>query len=150
MGGGRPLLSTWLTTISESSSSFGGDFLADSSVLRTRRYVAVKIMTAHQTILTDRGYFAETSILKKVSTANPIYPGFQHVTPLLHNFEVESVKGRHLCLCTEVLGTNLQVLRGDQPNRRFSLPTTKHIVKQILSALDYLHTRCEIIHTGES
>lgn len=112
--------------------------------------MAVKMLTAYQTALTDRGYFTEMAILERLSTANRVHFGFQHVTPLLHHFEVESDKGRHLCLCTEVLGSNLQELRGDQPNRRFSLPTTKRIVKQILSALNYLHTECGIIHTGKS
>lgn len=34
-------------------------------------------------------------------------------------------------------------------HRGVPLPVVRHLTRQLLVALDYLHTRCQIIHTGE-
>lgn len=34
-------------------------------------------------------------------------------------------------------------------HRGVPLPIVRHLVRQTLEALDYLHTQCQIIHTGE-
>lgn len=111
--------------------------------------MALKFLTAYQTALTSKGYVAEQAILEKIASANVTHPGFPHITPLLFHFTVDSKYGQHAVMCTEALGSDLHSLRVQRPNRRFSLLATKRIVKQILFALDYIHTECGVIHTGK-
>lgn len=34
-------------------------------------------------------------------------------------------------------------------HRGIPIPIVRHLARQTLIALDYLHTKCQIIHTGE-
>ena len=47
------------------------------------------------------------------------------------------------------LSSSLAELRPPGQNR-FTVPTAKRIIKQVLFALDYLHRECGYIHTGGS
>jgi serine/threonine-protein kinase SRPK3 len=61
---------------------------------------------------------------------------------------VYSPAGGHLCFATDVLGPNMMALWSTKPNQIFSVSITKHIIKQILYSVDYLHCECGYIHTG--
>lgn len=57
--------------------------------------------------------------------------------------------GSHLCIVKEPCsGPTLAVLQDAQPHRSFSLPVAKRIIKQTLSALDFIHMTMERTHIG--
>lgn len=62
-------------------------------------------------------------------------------------FEHSGPHGRHVCMVFEVLGDNLLTLIRLFDHRGISLPAVRHLTRQLLIALDYLHTQCQIIHT---
>ncbi|KAI3424978.1 hypothetical protein D9Q98_008359 [Chlorella vulgaris] len=62
-------------------------------------------------------------------------------------FEHSGAHGRHVCMVFEVLGDNLLTLIRLFAHRGIPLPAVRHLARQVLVALDYLHTTCRIIHT---
>ena len=50
-------------------------------------------------------------------------------------------------MCCQVLGDNLLSLIKAYDYRGIPLPLVKHITRQVLIGLDYIHTACQIIHT---
>ncbi|ELP89159.1 dual specificity protein kinase lkH1, putative [Entamoeba invadens IP1] len=70
--------------------------------------------------------------------------------PLLHildNFSINGPNGTHICLVMDVGGSNLLDLIKYYKYHGIPLPSAKYISKQVLQALDFIHTRCGIIHT---
>ncbi|KAK9852127.1 hypothetical protein WJX84_008536 [Apatococcus fuscideae] len=66
---------------------------------------------------------------------------------LLDCFDHIGPHGRHVCLVFEVLGDNLLALIKHYDYRGIPLDVLRQMSGQILEALDYMHTRCQIIHT---
>jgi serine/threonine protein kinase len=85
-----------------------------------------------------------TGHLKK----NPSHEGFPFVRTMLDNFEVPGPDGPHLCLVYEPMREPLWLFQ-----RRWGgkLPPAllKVYLRLLLRGLDYLHSECYIIHTGE-
>lgn len=95
-----------------------------------------------------RNTLAEADCWKAVTLSNPDHPGYKHCLRLRDMFPASSQHGPHICFVTDVLGTDLTVLRRSQPDGVFTVLVVKRIVKQMLLALDYLHRSCCLIHTG--
>ncbi|KAK2526670.1 hypothetical protein Q9233_008440 [Columba guinea] len=55
--------------------------------------------------------------------------------------------GQHICMVFEVLGHHLLKWIIKSNYQGLPLPCVKKIIKQVLQGLDYLHTKCRIIHT---
>jgi serine/threonine-protein kinase SRPK3 len=70
-----------------------------------------------------------------------------HCCRLLDHFEHAGPHGRHVCMVFEVLGDNLLSLIRGYSHRGIPMPVVRHLTRQILDALDFLHTKCGIIHT---
>ena len=66
---------------------------------------------------------------------------------LLDNFFVNGPHGNHVCMVFEVLGDNLLTLIRRNDHHGLELPLVRQITRQILDGLDFLHTKCQIIHT---
>lgn len=66
---------------------------------------------------------------------------------LLDSFDHIGPNGRHVCMVFEVLGDNLLSLIRLYNHQGIPLSMVRHITKQVLMALEYLHTKCGIIHT---
>ncbi|PSC68985.1 SRSF kinase 1 [Micractinium conductrix] len=62
-------------------------------------------------------------------------------------FEHSGPHGRHVCMVFEVLGDNLLTLIRMYDHHGIALPVVRRLARQLLIALDYLHTTCQIIHT---
>jgi len=65
------------------------------------------------------------------------HPGRSHVVTLQESFELESAHGRHLCLVQQALGTFPALF---QHGKKLPLPLVKHVSRQLLEALDFLHS----------
>jgi serine/threonine-protein kinase SRPK3 len=112
-------------------------------------YVAIKVLTVNATAGITRGLLYEIDAIKRVTTANPLHPGYNHCLKLCDWFVTESIHGPNFCLVTAALADNTATLQATLPHTVFPLPVVKRIIKQILLALDYLHRECGFIHAGD-
>ncbi|CAX44834.1 serine/threonine protein kinase (SRPK), putative [Candida dubliniensis CD36] len=89
----------------------------------------------------------EIKLLDKVTTCDIHHPGHQHVIQLLDTFTHKGPNGIHVVMVFEVLGENLLGLIRRYKHRGIPVVFVKQIAKQLLSALDFLHRKCGVIHT---
>lgn len=113
--------------------------------LDDKRYVALKIVKSAQ-------HFTETakdeiSILKSVRDSDPSDPKRNKTVQLLNDFKITGINGTHICMVFEVLGHNLLKLILKSNYNGIPIENVKKIIKQVLEGLDYLHSKCNIIHT---
>eukprot|EP00794_Sanderia_malayensis_P005974 gene5974-6670_t len=89
----------------------------------------------------------EMKLLQTVHTADPSDLGYPHVVQLLDNFKISGIHGTHVCMVFEVLGYNLLRMIIKSNYKGIPISLVKSIIKQTLQGLNYLHTKCKIIHT---
>lgn len=89
----------------------------------------------------------EVRLLDKVTSSDVHHPGHEHVIQLLDTFTHEGPNGVHVCMVFEVLGENLLGLIRRYKHKGIPVVFVKQIAKQLLSALDFLHRKCGVIHT---
>lgn len=89
----------------------------------------------------------EIKLLDKVTTSDLQHPGHAHVIQLLDTFTHKGPNGVHVVMVFEVLGENLLGLIRRYKHRGIPIIFVKQIAKQLLSALDFLHRKCGVIHT---
>uniref|UniRef100_A0A8C6URN1 non-specific serine/threonine protein kinase n=1 Tax=Neogobius melanostomus TaxID=47308 RepID=A0A8C6URN1_9GOBI len=109
------------------------------------QFVALKVVKSAQ-IFTETA-LDEIKLLKCVRESDSKDPRRERVVHLLDDFRISGVNGEHVCMVLEVLGH--QVLRWIIKSKYTGLPLScvKSIIRQVLQGLDYLHTKCKIIHT---
>ena len=81
--------------------------------------------------------------------ANPSHGGFIFVRTLLDSFEATGPDGTHSCLIYEPMREPLWLFRERWENGKFPSAILKVYLRFLLQGLDYLHSDCHIIHTGE-
>jgi Protein kinase domain len=120
-----------------------GEKLDASDESKRHLYVALKIVKSapHYT----EAAIDEISILKVIAKRDPRRT--KCVVCLLDDFKHRGPNGVHVSMVFEVLGKNLYELLKKREYRGLPLPIVQRIAKQVLVGLDYLHTRCNIIHT---
>ncbi|KAL4646283.1 SRSF protein kinase 3, partial [Arapaima gigas] len=113
--------------------------------LQRKRFVALKVVKSAQ-------HYTETALdeiklLKCVRDSDPADPKRRNIVQLIDDFKISGVNGVHVCMVLEVLGH--QLLKWIIKSNYMGLPLVcvKSIIRQILEGLDYLHTKCKIIHT---
>lgn len=110
-----------------------------------KRFVALKVVKSAP-------HFTETAldeikILKSVRDSDPTDPKRNKTVQLLNDFKISGVNGTHVCMVFEVLGHHLLKLILRSNYRGIPRENVKTIIRQVLEGLDYLHTKCKIIHT---
>ncbi|KAI5637087.1 protein kinase domain-containing protein [Phthorimaea operculella] len=110
-----------------------------------KRFVALKVVKSAP-------HFTETAldeikILKAVRDSDPSDPKREKTVQLLNDFKITGVNGTHVCMVFEVLGHHLLKLILKSNYRGIPRENVKTIIRQVLEGLDYLHTKCKIIHT---
>ncbi|XP_059611566.1 SRSF protein kinase 3-like isoform X1 [Phlebotomus argentipes] len=113
--------------------------------IEDEKYVALKVVKSapHYTeTATD-----EIHLLEVISTADPFDLNRDKIVRLLNNFTVRGVNGVHTCLVFEALGCSLYKLIVKNNYQGLPLHLVRSVIKQMLQGLDYLHTKCHIIHT---
>ncbi|TRY72837.1 hypothetical protein DNTS_009528 [Danionella cerebrum] len=113
--------------------------------LQRKRFVALKVVKSAQ-------HYTETALdeiklLKCVRDSDPTDTKRERVVQLIDDFKISGVNGVHVCMVLEVLGH--QLLKWIIKSNYMGLPLicVKSILRQVLEGLDYLHTKCKIIHT---
>jgi len=89
----------------------------------------------------------ERYILQDLKCRDTNHPGHNHVISLLDSFYHEGPNGKHMCLVYKAMGERVGRMRIRFPDRKVPQPLTKRIARQLLQALDYVHT-CGYVHTG--
>ncbi|XP_044068254.1 SRSF protein kinase 1a isoform X5 [Siniperca chuatsi] len=113
--------------------------------IQVKRFVAMKVVKSAE-------HYTETAVdeiklLRSVRNSDPNDPNREMVVQLLDDFKISGVNGTHVCMVFEVLGHHLLKWIIKSNYQGLPLPCVKSIVRQVLQGLDYLHTKCEIIHT---
>ncbi|TRY56946.1 hypothetical protein DNTS_023880, partial [Danionella cerebrum] len=99
-----------------------------------KRFVALKVVKSAQ-------HYTETALdeiklLRCVRDTDPDDPNKDMVVQLIDDFKISGVLGHHLLKW--IIKSNYQGL---------PLVCVKSIIRQVLQGLDYLHSKCRIIHT---
>lgn len=119
------------------------------------RFVALKILTCEGTraLLNDgpSQRSDEHRMLEKVANADRAHCGFRHNLAYYDFFDFQGPHGLHRCLSTEVLGYGIDYIRKLRENgdQRVAPSIVKHVAKQVLLGLEYLHDVCGIVHAGQ-
>lgn len=113
--------------------------------LQKKRFVALKVVKSapHYT----ETALDEIKLLRCVRDSDPSDPHRETIVQLIDDFKISGVNGVHVCMVLEVLGH--QLLKWIIKSNYMGLPLVcvKTIIRQVLQGLDYLHTKCKIIHT---
>ena len=116
-------------------------------VWQSTRYVALKICNNDHANATSASH--ELQISRHITTTNPSHPGRQFVRTVLESFEIRGPYGNHMCLVYEPMREPIWLLQRRFPDDRYPSDLLKWTLKYVLSGLDYLHSECHVIHTGE-
>eukprot|EP00118_Oscarella_pearsei_P003043 m.12699 g.12699 ORF g.12699 m.12699 type:complete len:519 (+) comp24237_c0_seq1:24-1580(+) len=113
--------------------------------VREKRYGALKVVKSASHY--SESAQDEIKILKEVRERDPHCIGHRYVIQLYDRFRVHGIHGTHHAMVFEVLGHNLLKLIAKSDYMGVPLVAVKRILKQVLFGLDYLHMKCQIIHT---
>ncbi|XP_030632056.1 SRSF protein kinase 1b [Chanos chanos] len=113
--------------------------------IQGKRFVAMKVVKSAE-------HYTETALdeiklLRSVRNSDPGDPNREKVVQLLDDFKISGMNGTHVCMVFEVLGHHLLKWIIKSNYQGLPLPCVKSIIRQVLQGLDYLHTKCKIIHT---
>jgi len=118
------------------------------SSFRSNRFVALKILRADSTKVKNQPKEAE--ILQHIAQANPQHPGHPHIVKIFDSFVHAGPNGEHSCIVFEALGQSVLGFQKNCKDGRLSLEIVRPIARQLLLALDYIHSCCNLIHTGKT
>ena len=110
--------------------------------LHMLRLVAVKVIKSD---LTENG--AAEDEINMLFAVQRIGKG-NNVVDLLDWFTMNGVNGTHTCAVFEVMGSSLldRLIECETKKENIPLSDVKKITRQLLEGLDFLHTKCEVIH----
>ncbi|EPQ05660.1 Serine/threonine-protein kinase SRPK2 [Myotis brandtii] len=114
--------------------------------MQGKRFVAMKVVKSAQ-------HYTETALdeiklLKCVRESDPSDPNKDMVVQLIDDFKISGMNGIHnVCMVFEVLGHHLLKWIIKSNYQGLPLRCVKSIIRQVLQGLDYLHSKCKIIHT---
>ena len=106
--------------------------------------MTLKIYARNEDIENEFGIYQH---LMKVK-AKSWHPGSDYVRTALDTFVIPRPGGDHNCLVQKPMWESWSDLLYRIPNGCFTEDLLKASLKQLFLALDYLHTECNVVHTG--
>jgi hypothetical protein len=80
-------------------------------------------------------------------TADAIVEYSHYVATLHDSFFHTGPNGRHMCMVFSMLGNNLLSVIKAYNYRGIPIPVVKNMIKGMCKGLDFLHRKCQIVHT---
>ncbi|XP_053572529.1 SRSF protein kinase 2 isoform X3 [Bombina bombina] len=113
--------------------------------MQGKRFVAMKVVKSAQ-------HYTETALdeiklLRCVRESDPGDSNKDMVVQLIDDFKISGMNGIHVCMVFEVLGHHLLKWIIKSNYQGLPIRCVKSIIQQVLQGLDYLHSKCKIIHT---
>lgn len=90
----------------------------------------------------------ELNIYKRLNLGSKSHPGRGAVRALLDSFTVSGPHGEHHFLVHPPLSESIKTFLRRNPIHRLPTVVLAVVLRQVFLALDYIHTECQIIHTG--
>ena len=109
------------------------------------RHVTLKVFTLAPNI--DAQVNGELDIYQRMEQA-PEHPGRSAVRTTLDSFKVDGPHGFHHCLVHPPLWDSLGDFLEINSAGKLPLGVLKSVMQRLLLGLDFLHTNCQIVHTG--
>lgn len=110
------------------------------------QYVTLKV-TASDSV--DKEIVRHERIITQHIEKNPSHDGFRFVRTFLDSFEAPGQDGPHLCMVYEPMRESLELFVRRWENGKLPVALVKVYLRFFLRGLDYLHSECQIIHTGK-
>lgn len=85
----------------------------------------------------------------RLNTVKVKHPGTTLVRKMLDNFEIQEKDHTYPCIVHKPLGMSLAKLRSRVPKEKLPENILKLTLIHILIALEFLHTKANIIHCGK-
>ncbi|KAK2751374.1 hypothetical protein FQN55_001111 [Onygenales sp. PD_40] len=106
-------------------------------------YVSLKIYVSGYT----RGN--EVAMYERINAiaAKSKHSGYEDIRKFITSFEVQGPHAKHICIVQQALGITMDRLLPYLKNNSLTLEAVKPFLRQLLFALDFLHTQAGIIHT---
>lgn len=115
--------------------------------LRYRQYVTLKLFI-HSNAMGHQ-LDNELNMYARIAAGPENRVGRRAVRTLVENFEINGPDGQHRCLVHPPLFESILDFLHRNPIRKLPAPVLAFTLQRTFQALDYLHTECHIIHTGE-
>lgn len=109
------------------------------------KYVAVKVSTSLRRFSTAT--HRELRVYEHLARVESAHSGQSLVRELYDAFELDGPAGKHQCLVQQPMHMTVLELMRLNP-KPFNLPLLKITLRRVLSALDFLHTEAQVVHTG--
>ncbi|KAJ5519728.1 hypothetical protein N7463_000181 [Penicillium fimorum] len=110
--------------------------------LKDKKYVALKVYI-HNSV-----FHRELPFYKHIAPfMSSDHPGRGNIRRFFYSFTITGPDGRHIVLVQEPACISLFDLKESMPENRFPEGAVKHVLTELLQALDFLHTECKAVHT---
>lgn len=111
-----------------------------------RRYVMLKIFV--QASFMGQQVDDELKMYRRMEQSPKGHPGRDAVRTLLDTFYIDGPEDKHRCLVHPPLWESVLTFLRRNPVERLPSAVVAYVLRRLFLALDYLHTECQIIHTG--
>lgn len=110
----------------------------------SKKTVALKLFNNDDSKTAQR----EAQVEHHIAQQNPSHEGRALLRTALDRFAFDGPHGKHTCFVYEPLREPLWFFQETFVNHRFPLPIAKGYIYCLLMGLDYLHSECNVVHTG--
>ena len=100
------------------------------------------------TDMNEDGVQNEREIEEHVAKTDPSHRGYPLFQTFSESFDVTGPEGKHLCLAYPPMREPFWLYQRRFNDGLIPLPLVKTYILFLLAGLDYLHSSCRVVHTG--